>query len=142
MRSSAGYVRFVPLVILALAVAAGPRAGFAQTAHAVAATDSLAIPITAWSFEPTELTIAVGDSVVWTVTGQQPHTVTGDDRSWGSEMLLPGHSFSWTFEAEGTYGYFCTPHPWMRGTVTVIAAASDAEAADAPADELEASTEP
>lgn len=136
MRRLTGGLGFVSLFLLTLVVAVGPRAGFAQTEYAVEATDSLAIPITAWSFVPTDLTVAVGDSVVWTVTGQQVHTVTADDRSWGSEMLVPGQSFAWTFAAEGTYGYFCTPHPWMRGTVTVIASAWADEAADAPADEM------
>jgi hypothetical protein len=34
-----------------------------------------------------------------------------------------GDSYSVTFTAAGTYAYLCTPHPFMTGTVTVVAAA-------------------
>ncbi|MBT5206234.1 MAG: hypothetical protein HOM00_03905, partial [Acidimicrobiaceae bacterium] len=30
-----------------------------------------------------------------------------------------GDSFSHTFTEAGTFDYFCTPHPWMTGTVVV-----------------------
>jgi len=34
-------------------------------------------------------------------------------------MLGHAESWSYTFEAEGTYDYMCTPHPYMKGQVVV-----------------------
>jgi plastocyanin len=33
--------------------------------------------------------------------------------------IAPGETFSYTFTEAGTFDYFCTPHPWMMGTVIV-----------------------
>ncbi|HEX3722311.1 MAG TPA: hypothetical protein VHV31_05940, partial [Nitrolancea sp.] len=38
-------------------------------------------------YNPTTLTVAAGTNVVWTVSGQQPNTVTADDGSWDSGVL-------------------------------------------------------
>ena len=115
------------LVALALAalISAGPIS--AQAEHTVAMMDSPDIPLTAWSFAPGEVTVTVGDFVQWVNAGQQLHTATAEDRSWGSEMVEPGQSFRLVFDAEGTYPYRCTPHPWMRGVVTVLARTQDDE---------------
>ena len=36
--------------------------------------------------------------------------------------MQPGESFSFTFEEEGTFDYFCEIHPQMEGSVVVEAA--------------------
>ncbi len=124
------------LVALALAALIGAGPISAQAGHTVAMRDSLDVPLTAWSFAPGEVTATVGDSVQWVNAGQQPHTVTADDRSWGSEMVEPGQNFRQIFDAQGTYPYFCIPHPWMRGVVTVLARTQDAEWPSVSADEI------
>jgi plastocyanin len=92
------------------------------------------------TFDPLVLTIAPGTTVTWVNESPMPHTATGDPEQnpvaetnpeyvilpegadpWGSEVLMPGDSFSHTFTVAGTYEYICIPHvlAGMRGTIMV-----------------------
>ena len=91
-----------------------------------------------FAFEPATLSVAAGTTVVWTNTGQAPHTVTGQFADSGT--LDAGGTFRHTFEQEGAFDYVCSFHPQMTGQVQVGAAASAptggadrAEATDADA---------
>ena len=122
----------------AAAVAAG-SAGAQEggTTHTVDMTDQLV-------FDPDELTIAPGDTVVWENVGNVGHSVTAyeDDipeeadyfasggfdaeqaarDGYPSQGDIPGgESYEHTFEVTGTYEYFCIPHEavGMVGTITV-----------------------
>ena len=66
-------------------------------------------------FDPAEITINVGDTVVWINEGRNDHTV--DDRT-----LRPGQSFSMTFTRPGNYGYHCHLHhdDNMEGRIRVV----------------------
>jgi plastocyanin len=75
--------------------------------------------VTAWGFDNTNLTISAGQTVTWANTGAQQHTVTADDTSFDSGPVDPGNAFSFEFDNPGTYTYHCTPHPWMKATITV-----------------------
>jgi plastocyanin len=78
--------------------------------------------------------VGAGDTVVWTNSGTNPHTVTecGDaftpcPQPGGFDSGLPGMSngqtFSQTFSTPGTYEYFCLIHgASMQGRVIVAAA--------------------
>lgn len=85
-----------------------------------------------WAFAPDSLGIRAGDSVVWTNTGAQQHTVTADDASFDSGFLAAGKTFTKTFDAVGTYRYKCNPHPWMKGVIQVVAADTVGEVAPPP----------
>ena len=79
-----------------------------------------------------EMTVSAGDTVEWQWVGSQMHTATecaGDfdacpaPHLWDAPMQQAG-SFSFTFDAPGTYLYRCQAHPIeMRGQVTVLAGA-------------------
>jgi nitrite reductase (NO-forming) len=45
-----------------------------------------------------------------------------------SELLAHTESFEFVFEEEGDYKYMCTPHPYMRGVVTVQESESSSSA--------------
>lgn len=71
---------------------------------------------------PVDLTIDVGDTVIWTNDDTVIHTVTADagsTESFDSGTLNPGDTFSVTFTMEGSNPYHCIPHPGMTGTITV-----------------------
>jgi len=76
-------------------------------------------------FEPYILKIAVGDVVTWKNNDDAIHVVVSGDQNLGqnelfdSGFLKMNESFSFTFNEEGNYGYFCTLHPWMNGYVSV-----------------------
>lgn len=78
------------------------------------------------SFSPANLTINVGDTVVWMNSGTMIHTSTsgtdcGSDGTWNSGNLNPGETFSFEFKDEGSFDYFCMPHCnlGMVGNITV-----------------------
>jgi len=83
-----------------------------------------ALNTTSIYFSPTTITVVIGvnSTVVWTNYDSAEHTVTATDNSFNSGFIQPGQSFSYTFTTPGTYGYYCTIHPWMKGTVIVKAA--------------------
>lgn len=72
-----------------------------------------------YGFDPAELSVSTGDTITWTNTGSQPHTVTASDGSFDSGLIQPGDSFTYAYTAPGTFTYVCTPHPWMKATVNV-----------------------
>jgi plastocyanin len=77
-----------------------------------------------WGYDPPQLTAGVGDTVVWTNTGEIDHTVTADDGSFDSGPIPPGGTFEFTFEDEGDFPYHCDPHPFMVASITVSKSAS------------------
>jgi plastocyanin len=72
-----------------------------------------------WGFDPSDLQVQVGDTVVWTNQGSTDHTVTAEGGAFDSGMIGPGDTFEYTFDEVGTFSYHCDPHPWMKGTVKV-----------------------
>lgn len=97
------------------------RSGDAPRATAAADTS---VTISDFEFAPTSVTVDVGDTVTWNNDGPTPHSATADDGEFDTGIFDAGESRSHTFEAAGTFAYFCTPHPNMRGTITVRAASS------------------
>jgi plastocyanin len=75
--------------------------------------------VMSWGYDNANLTIAAGQTVSWTNTGAQQHTVSADDTSFDSGLIDPGNTFSFEFDNPGIYTYHCTPHPWMQATITV-----------------------
>jgi plastocyanin len=93
-------------------------------------------------FEPADITISVGDTVVWETTGTVAHSVTAYEeslpegaryfasgdfeteadarQSYPDGSVGNGETYEHTFETAGTYPYFCVPHEsGMVGTVVV-----------------------
>jgi amicyanin len=93
------------------------------TGHVVARTQVKAEPtqvkIDNFSFGPAELTVKVGTTVTWTNRDDIPHTVVSTDKVFKSKVLDTDEKFSFTFDAPGTFPYFCSIHPKMTGKVVV-----------------------
>jgi plastocyanin len=78
------------------------------------------VAIVDFAFEPAALEVAVGATVVWTNTGEAPHTATATDGAeFDSGTLDPGGVFEWEATAAGEVSYQCSIHPDMTGTITV-----------------------
>jgi plastocyanin len=99
--------------VLALA----PRARL-TTAHAA---DDTTVTIADFQFTPATVTIHVGDTVTWINHGPSAHTATANNGSFNTGVLQKGHSASHTFTTAGTFSYICSIHPFMHGTVVVLA---------------------
>jgi Cupredoxin-like domain len=76
------------------------------------------------------VTVHVGDTITWTNNGPSTHTATARDGSFNTGPLKRGQSASHTFTHAGTFAYICQIHPFMHGTIVVLAAPA---AAGAPA---------
>ncbi len=90
---------------------------------AVAAASG-SVAIADFSFAPATITINEGDTVTWTNNGPTPHSATADNGSFDTGIFPAGQSRTHTFNEAGSFSYFCTPHPNMRGTVVVQASQS------------------
>ena len=105
---------------------------------AVIALGALAAPARAadvtiqnFSFMPSSITIAQGDTVKWTWAGPDTnHSVTSNPgqvdsfdsdpgRTPSSLDHPPGDTFSHTFNTPGTFTYLCKVHSFMTGKVVV-----------------------
>ena len=89
------------------------------------AAASAAVTISDFKFSPSATTVNVGDTVTWSNSGPTGHSATANDGSFDTGILQKGSSGSHTFSQAGTFSYFCKPHPFMKGTITVVAAAAD-----------------
>jgi len=80
---------------------------------------TLSIDIEKFAYAPKEITIAPGTKIVWTNHDETPHTVTSNDKSFGSKGIDTDDRFEHTFAIEGDFSYICTLHPFMTGVVHV-----------------------
>ncbi|HKI03911.1 MAG TPA: Calx-beta domain-containing protein [Thermoanaerobaculia bacterium] len=76
------------------------------------------------SFSPARLTVDVGQPVCWTwARTSSEHSVKADDASFTSGNPSTEGTFQHTYDAPGTYGFYClvhgSPTGGMRGTVVV-----------------------
>jgi len=71
-------------------------------------------------FSPANLTVKVGKTVAWVNKDTVTHTVTSDGSSLFDSGFMPtGATFQFAFTTAGTYPYYCTVHPFMKGTIVV-----------------------
>jgi plastocyanin len=79
------------------------------------------IEIRGMAFEPAELTVMRGDTLVWINRDIVPHTATASGkRGWDTGTLSQGESSRVVVLRDaGTSHYVCRLHPTMRGTLTV-----------------------
>jgi LPXTG-motif cell wall-anchored protein len=88
------------------------------------AAGSGSVTIHDFAFSPSSLTVHVGDRATWFNQGPSSHSATANDGSFDTGVLAKGTSGSFTFSTPGTFSYHCTPHPFMHGSITVLAAST------------------
>ena len=83
-------------------------------------------PSNAKFFDPPKLTVSKGTTVTWKNGDSTMHTVTSGSAQGGesgtvfdSSYLTGGKTFQWTPNSTGTFDYYCTLHPYMKGQVVV-----------------------
>jgi plastocyanin len=72
-----------------------------------------------WGFQPPDISVKAGTTVVWRNSGSQVHSVTSNDGAFDSGDLKPGATWQYRFDARGEFAYGCTPHPFMTARVRV-----------------------
>jgi plastocyanin len=98
--------------LLMLSVVMAITVGSAQAAD-------LEVKIDNFTFNPEQVTVKAGTTVVWTNHDDIPHTATSSTQAFKSNVLDTDEKFSFTFTTPGTYKYFCALHPHMTGTIVV-----------------------
>ncbi len=74
------------------------------------------------SYVPATVTVVIGknNTVIWFNADDTVHTVTSTVQGiFDSGNVIAGASWSYTFTQPGTYPYYCTIHPFMKGTIVV-----------------------
>src|SRR5688572_24779477 len=103
-------------------------------AHPGHGADAVTVDGDAFRYAPAEVTVGVGDSVIWFWQGSvsRDHSVTADPGQAESFDSDPGatptnathpagDSFFHRFRVEGRFTYHCKVHPAMTGVVNVVA---------------------
>ena len=85
--------------------------------------EEVEVKIDNFTFNPQEVTVKPGTTVVWTNHDDIPHTVTSSTQAFKSKVLDTDEKFSFTFTTAGTFKYFCALHPHMTGSIVVEASA-------------------
>ncbi len=72
--------------------------------------------------------LGVNNLVIWKNTSEAAHTVTPDtpfkdgyNGDFGSPgVIKPGATYQFVFTQVAVIPYHCEPHPWMKGTITIV----------------------
>ncbi|WP_250473953.1 cupredoxin family copper-binding protein [Caballeronia sp. GAFFF1] len=96
-----------------------PSACAEEPAQQVAAVAAPTITIDNFAFSQPTLTVPAGTKVTWINRDDMLHTVVDEAKSFKSDPLDSGDTFSHEFDRPGTYKYFCSLHPHMTGTIVV-----------------------
>lgn len=115
----------ISLVTAGPALAAGAVEAVSTGPDTEAKPAAVVVTIDKMKYGQAEVKVKAGDSVTWTNLEVMPHNVHFQKADIGAEqdlmgaMLTAKQSYTVKFNKAGTYGYHCTPHPFMRGKVVV-----------------------
>lgn len=78
------------------------------------------------NYVPNKVTVSKGGTVTWTNDDDTLHTVTSGTPEGGnsgtdfdSPYIVAGKAFEHTFDSKGSFDYYCSLHPFMKGKVIV-----------------------
>lgn len=81
------------------------------------------IIISDYKFNPKAMTIKKGTKITWTNRDIAKHNIVTDDGQPAGgpngPLIAKGESYSFTFDTVGTFNYHCSPHPYMKASITV-----------------------
>ena len=105
----------------ALAASAFMLGTISAITRAAPAPASALVRIDNFTFKDPVVTVKAGTTITWTNGDDIPHTVVAKDGAFKSKVLDTGDHFSFTFAKPGQFGYYCSLHPHMTGTIIVKA---------------------
>jgi len=77
------------------------------------------VKIDNFTFNPPEITVKPGTTVVWENSDDIPHSIVEDNAKFRSKALDTGDKFSMLVTDAGEMNYFCGLHPHMKGKIVV-----------------------
>ncbi len=82
--------------------------------------DAVVVALVDDRFDPPWLEIPVGTTVTWVNNGADWHNVASSKAGFASDRILPGESYSFTFEEPGEYKIVCRHHGLAGMNATII----------------------
>ncbi len=101
-----GVVLFLSVLLV---VACNTKSVYKPQTHTVEIKDM--------SFQPADLNVHKGDTVIWINKDIVAHDVTQDAKAWASPPLASGESWKKTITQSDSY--YCSIHVVMKGQLTV-----------------------
>jgi len=77
------------------------------------------VDIRKFAFSPQVLTVAPGDTIIWTNNDVVPHTATALDGSWDTGSISKRGSKSVLVKPDMHLAYFCRFHPMMKAQIEI-----------------------
>jgi plastocyanin len=105
------------LLSIGVLTACSSRTSTTATTSSPLSTNS--VTMSNFTFSPATLTVAAGTVVIWTNQDSVTHTVQSDTGVFESGNIAPNATFQYKFDTPGSFGYHCSPHPFMKGTIVV-----------------------
>ena len=72
-----------------------------------------------FAFVPAVIHVKAGDTVQWINDDDDAHTVDSTSKLFDSGGLDTHDTYKHAFAKAGSFTYFCSLHPYMKGTVIV-----------------------
>jgi len=72
-----------------------------------------------FAFSPATLEVQKNTMVIWRNKDPMPHSATSDSGTFDTGAFQSGEEANVVFKTPGTYSYYCTVHPSMKGTIIV-----------------------
>jgi plastocyanin len=121
VRSTRPLIRVLLLPLAAIAIAMAGCGGSDSTSGEASSTASTQeVTIQDYLYEPARLTVTKGTTIDFTNKDSTAHTATSTDSgTFESGSIQPGKTGSITLSRTGTFAFYCTFHPFMKGTITV-----------------------
>ena len=98
-----------------------PQVTQGPTAQPTNARENQSVMMQNFAYNPATLSVKKGTTVTWTNQDSVDHDVVSEPNGdmFKSELFSEGESYSFTFNSVGTYNYYCSVHPRMKGSITV-----------------------
>jgi plastocyanin len=102
------------------ATSSSTTTGAAQSSG-LAAGGTVQVTMKDLAFQPAQINVKAGDKIVFTNADTPPHNVSwvSGPKFVSSSTLQTGAKFTLTVSQPGTIHYFCSIHPFMKGTILV-----------------------
>jgi plastocyanin len=102
-----------------------PQDGAASTTTSpTSSADVVEIKVNGHTFDPPEVHLKAQQTVRWVWVAGRHNVVSGSsctpDGKFSSELVSPPSKFEKTFDAVGTYPYYCDPHCSMGMTGKIV----------------------
>ncbi len=77
------------------------------------------VTIEGMKFVPSELTVKVGDIVIWLNKDIVSHTVTEQKKEFNSREIKSSSTWKFLVKKKGHFSYYCSFHPGMKASLVV-----------------------